>query len=392
MRRTRYYNNLAALAPASVIPTLDIKATNGKFMLDNQEIFIKGISWSGTETSKLVVDGLWGDSLSNLLDILEAEKFNLIRIPFSMDMVYNNGLSTQYPLVGDWANPWITGLNCGEALDYIISAMADRGILVMLDCHRERGIGDHIDALWYGGYHNYTDKDAIDIWLEMANRYKNQWNVVALEISNEPYDPVTWGQGDITTDFDNYIKRVGDQIHAISDKYLIFVAGMDRNMSETIYYNWGGFFDETLTSSTAPIVLSTPNKMVLAPHIYDININGSFTPDTAMLDLMMGWTAGVAPSANGFNAPVCMTEWGGDSSDPISTGFMTLLSEYIITNGMYNNVFWMFGPNSSDTGGYLGDDWKTIDTDKQTLLSRVMPNPTKFRNGIVLDYGSAPII
>jgi endoglucanase len=84
-----------------------------------------------------------------------------------------------------------------------------------------------------------------------------------MDIHNEPFDPASWGDGNIETDWRLAAKKCGDTIHAISTKYLIMVEGIQSYKGSNNWWggNLGGVFDY-------PLELNTPNRVVYSPHEY----------------------------------------------------------------------------------------------------------------------------
>ena len=87
----------------------------------------------------------------------------------------------------------------------------------------------------------------------LARRYRNT-AVIAVDLWNEP-KAVTWGSGNVNTDWLLASKRAGDAILAVNQNLLIIVEGT----------GWGssliGLADKTLD-------LNIPNKVVYSVHLY----------------------------------------------------------------------------------------------------------------------------
>ena len=65
-------------------------------------------------------------------------------------------------------------------------------------------------------------------------------------------------------------------------------------------------------------------------------------------------------------APVFIGEWGGFLTED-NIRWMNCLTE-LITEHQLNHTFWCFNPNSPDTGGLVGDDFRTWDEDKYKIF------------------------
>ena len=96
--------------------------------LRTDRFFIRGASWFGAEGSGACPDGLWQRPASELLDFMQSEGFNALRLPLAVDNVLSD------PEVGKWsltANPEWRGLRSLDVLDRIVQLAASRGLLVM---------------------------------------------------------------------------------------------------------------------------------------------------------------------------------------------------------------------------------------------------------------------
>jgi len=55
---------------------------------------------------------------------------------------------------------------------------------------------------------------------------------------------------------------------------------------------------------------------------------------------------------------------------------------YLKSNDITDNFFWCVNPNSGDTGGLLLDDWVSPDTNKLSLLAKLVESPTNVLDAI----------
>ena len=112
----------------------------------------------------------------------------------------------------------------------------------------------------------------------MVNRYLNKWNVIGVDLKNEPHGAATWGTNNIVTDWRLAAERIGNTILKINSNLLIFVEGISNNqINLTAEANWDG---GNLTGViSAPIRLSNPQKLVYSPHVYgpDVYLQSYFT-------------------------------------------------------------------------------------------------------------------
>lgn len=76
--------------------------------------------------------------------------------------------------------------------------MATKGIVVMLDMHSFEHDAYASNGLWYDASH--SEAQVIQGWRKLADRYRNTWNVFAIDVKNEPFQ-TTWATGNLKTDF-----------------------------------------------------------------------------------------------------------------------------------------------------------------------------------------------
>ena len=85
----------------------------------------------------------------------------------------------------------------------------------------------------------------------------------------------------------------------------------------------------------------------------------------------------VAPA--GYGKTTLLSVWLGNSGLPSAwlsldsqDSNLTAFVSYLIGKNATSSFYWCVNPNSGDTGGVLQNDWKTWNTDKVTLLQRLM--------------------
>lgn len=220
--------------PFRVAGDYSLTSENGYLNLNGERFNLKGTSWFGFETSTYVVHGLWTHDYHWFIDFMANNSFNALRIPFSVQMVQTNPIPnsiTTYQMNQDLAN--LTAL---EVMDKLITALGEAGILVMLDMHSLEHDGYLQDGLWYNDeYPQETTKSA---WETMINRYKSYWNVVAMDVFNEPFDG-TWGTGDSSTDFNTWCETMGNFADSLGADWLIFCEGVAQSPPCTDACFWG---------------------------------------------------------------------------------------------------------------------------------------------------------
>lgn len=350
---------------------MEFYAKQGSIFLGDKKVSIKGINWFGFETEVYGLHGLWSVSMKQLLDFVKANKFNALRIPLSMEVIF--GLDTiKCTAINTSANPDMVGWTAGKLLDTLVSECAKRGILVMPDIHRFVGTGV-ITELWYDNQN--PESKMIEAWKIIVKRYINNTNVFAIDIKNEPHGSSTWGTGNPATDWDLAATRIGNAILDVNPKLLIFVEGVER------YNNSGSWWGGTVEGAQKhPIVLKVPNKLVYSPHVYGPSVFAQtyFTAPDFPKNLKPIWTQDFAFLKLNKTGTLCLGEWGGKylsvNKDDV---WQNAMGDFILENDI-DFFYWSLCVNSVDTCSIVLDDWTTPNQPIVNLLARVSPNPTVF--------------
>ena len=66
-------------------------------------------------------------------------------------------------------------------------------------------------------------------------------------------------------------------------------------------------------------------------------------------------------------APVWIGEFGTKYETAVDQTWLKTLAGYIQQKGM-SFAYWCWNADSGDTGGILQDDWKTVNTNKQSVI------------------------
>jgi endoglucanase len=346
----------------------------GVLKINQKRFYLKGASWFGFETGVSTVHGLWAVDYKFIVDFLASNRFNAVRLPFSLDLVTNNPTPTSINF-GSCSNDHncnldLKGLKSLEVLDKIINYMGTKGIAVMLDLHSFEPDAFGSNGLWYDSSH--SEAAVIQGWRKLADRYRNTWNVFAIDVKNEPFQS-TWNSGDLKTDFNKAAERIGDAI--VNDtNWLVFVEGTANSPS----CSDGCFYGEDLQGvETAPVKLSKPGRVVYSPHTYGPNVyNQNYFNDPSFPSNMPKiWDKHFGFIRIFKDAALVTGEWGGSTSGKNGV-WLNAYASYLKTNDITDNFIWCVNPNSGDTGGLLLNDWMTPDTNKLAVLAKLVENPT----------------
>jgi endoglucanase len=361
--------------------TLDIVAQNGQLMLQgtNQVVTLKGINYFGFESFVYTVHGLWSQNLEFLLDFLQNNNFNAMRIPLPMDMLVNYQTRPSYQSIDYTKNPNLVGLKSIEVLDYLIQKAAERCIVVLLDYHVFVG-GDKISELWYNDV--YTEDIIIWALKALATRYLNQWNVIGIDLKNEPHGRASWGDNNPLTDWRLAAERIGNEILSINPKLLIFVEGVQDNSFPPNNLPWGNSGNQwgggLSAAVISPVRLNIPQKLVYESHVYgpDVWLENYFT-DVSFPNNMPNIWENQWGYLSTSNYTLVIGEFGGKEIEgTLDRVWSDELKNWFLQKNITNTFFWCLNPNSQDTAGILSDDWSTPDNYKLNILQTINPTPT----------------
>ncbi|WP_422033600.1 Calx-beta domain-containing protein [Reyranella sp.] len=351
-------------------------STSGNQIVDSagHSVQIAGVNWFGFENNDLAPHGLWTRNYKEMMDQMADLGFNTIRLPFSNDTLHSTGT----PNINYWANPDLQGLTALQVMDKIVAYAEQIGLKIILDHHRNNsGASASENGLWYDSQH--SEADWISDWKMLAERYADNPAVIGADLHNEPYNG-TWGGGG-PNDWAAAAERAGNAIGEVNPNMLIFVEGVANYQGQS--YWWGG---NLMGVRDRPIELDIANKLVYSAHDYPNSVyaqpwfqGANFAENLpAKFDQMWGYIyrEGIAP--------VYIGEFGTRLQDPKDAPWLEAITSYLSgdldNNGTHDLpagqkgvswTFWSWNPNSSDTGGILANDWRTVNQDKMGYLSPI---------------------
>ncbi len=284
--------------------------TSGNSIVDSSgnPVRIAGVNWYGFETTDFVAHGLWARWYQDILNTTKSLGYNVVRIPFSNEMVETNPVPSNY---NSDVNPDLVGLSSLEILDKIIDYAGQIGLRVILDNHRsEAGNSAEDNGLWYTNA--YPQNAWIADWVAIANRYKGNPTVVGVDLRNEPHNSASWGDGNPATDWKMAAEAAGNAVLAVNPNLLICVEGIQQYNGDSDW--WGGNLEG---ARSAPVVLSVANRLVYSAHDYGPNLSWQpwFNNATTYQSLIATWTKFWAYLALEGTAPVWVGEFGSTNTD-----------------------------------------------------------------------------
>jgi endoglucanase len=343
-------------------------STRGSQIVDakGKIVMLRGINWFGIEVNTHAPHGLWSRDYKDMLAQIKSLGYNFIRLPYSVEALRSQNISGIKFSIG--ANKDLQGKTPLEVMDLVIQEAERQGLLILLDSHCLKD--DRISELWYGD--GFTEKDWIDTWTMLANRYKKYTNIIGADLKNEPHGSASWGTGNQATDWRLAAQRAGNQILSINPNWLILVEGIEKNVPDQKQSNyfWGANLEGV---RKYPVHLKVPKKLVYSPHEYGGSNVSWFADPTFPANLYQRWETGFNYIATQRIAPILIGEFGGYFVDNKSKEgiWQRFLVDYIAKKKL-SFAYWCWNPNSKGTGGILLDDWRKINAPKQKLLNKLL--------------------
>jgi endoglucanase len=341
----------------------------GKLFKDGVEIKLWGLNWFGLETPDRVLHGLWtGRALADFLADIKSKGFNALRLPLSPQTI-NPGFPISDAGPGNGED--FTALNGRDgrtALEYTLGKAQAAGVFVLLDFHTcdpaRLGSGLPGSPIACSGY-------GVERWLAdmrtLATLSRTYTNVVGIDLTNEPHS-LTWSA------WANLASQAGQAILAINPAITIWVEGVG-NVSPNGGFdaNWGGNLFEAAAIPGIPA-----NRLVFSPHAYgpSVAVLSYFSDPSYPANMPRIWDT-LFGHLVGKGFTVVTGEFGGRYTTSSNPGLNDKLWQdsfvtYLLNKGITSNFYWAVNPNSGDTGGVFGDDWRTWNNDKLLLLQRLM--------------------
>ena len=390
---------LSLVAPAAFSQGTGYWHTSGNQILDSndQVVRLAGVNWYGFETPDFLAHGLWAQDYRTILNTIKSNGYNVIRIPFSNQMVESNPIPTNFThsANGVPANTALVGQTALADLDTIISYAGSIGLRIILDNHRsEAGSSNEASGLWYTSA--YSQANWIADWQTLATRYSaSQFTfngnptVIGMDLRNEPHMSGSSGScwtGDtatngcpVTATSQNWpvaATAAGDAVLAINPHLLVFVEGNDC-------YNgvcgWQG--GNLIGVASHPVTLSVANQLVYSAHDYGPNLFQQpwFNSSTTPASLTAIWNRYWGYISAGNIAPVWLGEFGttNSSTDIENTAagsqgqwFQTLVG-FLGATPAIQWTYWAL--NGEDTYGLLDSNYDQTPASalKQSLLADI---------------------
>ena len=348
------------------------------------EVQLTGVNWFGFETSAFAPHGLQVRNWQDMLDQIQQDGFNTIRLPYSNQLF---DPSSKPQGINYQLNPDLKGLQGLALMDRIIQGARVHGLKIILDRHNTTA--DYRPELWYTD--QVPQRRWLHDWIMLARHYRGNDTIIGADLANEPHGPATWGDGNPRTDWRLAAEQAGNAILAVNPQWLIIVEGIEEYHGD--YYWWGGNLEG---AQQFPVNLSEPDKLVYSAHDYGPEIYPQhwFSATDFPYNLPAIWQKYWAYLQTDDIAPVLVGEFGGRSmgQDPGGLWQRALVS-FLHARGI-SYTYWAWNPDSGDTGGILQDNWITINVGKLRILSTyqwsLLSQPQSSKNTLLQNARDIP--
>lgn len=398
--------------------------------MNGNEVWLTGANWFGFNCSENCAHGLYAADVDDFLEAVADHGINVLRFPISselllswmegtpnevssvqasynppQDVVGEDGTITPAGKYGDINRDFVledgkTLKNSMEIFDIIMQKCKKYGIKAFIDIHSpDANNSGHNYELWYGKA-GITTELWIDTLVWLADKYKNDDTLIGYDLKNEPHGkrgytgdscPDTIAKWDNSTDENNWkyaAETCANAILEVNPNALIIIEGVeqypktdkgftydtpdiwDAPADKSPWYGawWGGNLRGVKDYPVTPT--SGTSQIIYSPHDYGKSVYAQtwfekdFTTQTLLDDY---WYDTWAYINDQDIAPLLIGEWGGHMDGAENQKWMELLRDFMIENHI-NHTFWCLNPNSGDTGGLLGNDFKTWDDEKYGLF------------------------
>lgn len=384
--------------------------------LQGNEVWMTGVNWFGFNVGSQVFDGVWSVSMHDCLRLIADHGFNLLRVPMSTEILLqwkNGDPDPSQPKVNFTTNPELIAEfdENGTPVKYMYSLdiwnlavkwCKELGIKIMIDIHSApTHASGHQFPLWYA--EGFTDADWITSLEWIAETYKNDDTIIAIDLKNEPHgkaDEPNFAKWDGSTDANNWkyaAERGAKAILDINPNLLIMVEGIEVYPKEDADWNsiasdyskppypysnfygawWGANFRGL---RDYPLDEKYKSHIVYSPHDYGPEVykqawfyledpDKTFDRESLMDDYWYDTWAFIAEEKI---APLLIGEWGGwvdDEHDKTGENrhWLREIRDYIVDRHLHH-TFWCFNENSSDTGGLVYDNFGKWDDVKYEFI------------------------
>jgi len=121
---------VVGLAVCAHAQNFDEWRTRGNQILHGSDpVRLTGVNWYGFETTDHIIHGLWAQDYKTILNTIKNNGYNVVRVPFSNEMVESNPVPTKYnPLGAKGAGEAGTVGAMPAVMNAVMDALAPLGV------------------------------------------------------------------------------------------------------------------------------------------------------------------------------------------------------------------------------------------------------------------------
>uniref|UniRef100_A0A914ULZ7 Protein kinase domain-containing protein n=1 Tax=Plectus sambesii TaxID=2011161 RepID=A0A914ULZ7_9BILA len=369
-------------------PNVTWSTNKGQILINGEQLVLKGVNYNGFETNEFTPYGLSSQSLDIMLDFMDGNDFNAVRLSFSIEMIQKNPEIN----VDCKKNEELCHLKALELMEIVIDRCAERGILVVLVCTQLAASSDYDkrNGLWYDDeIPTYTEENVLEAWDVLMNQVKKKWNLFALDVLDQPHHGASWGGNNAKTDFSRYAERFVQHILSKHAEYtgFFFIEGVhityrdteeDKNAPEA-------FQGENLMGvRTNPISTGNPEhdkRIIYSPHSFgpDLWNQTYFKESNFPKNMPSIWEEFYGFLTSAKDNPVIVGSWGGRyQNGTIDEKWQNAFSSWLHDKCLTNQFYWCLnGPSGTPFGDPLLSNSAVPNRRKLDLLDKLQPHPTR---------------
>ncbi len=353
---------------------MSFRVSGNKILHNGHEIQFHSVNLNGMELPQGVISGLWADrTIADYVKEIVDMGFNGVRLPIGGHVLKN--IAVTDGTIGVWQGgkneKLMKGKKSLDVLDMLIDELERMGLYYVFDLHHIENGG--IPSLWYTP--DYSEEQWLEDLSFLADRYMGRESFIGIDIKNEPGNTCKWGSGEPANDWKIACEKAFEAIDAVNSDILIIVEA----------------FETSVDKITANMPSIPADRLVLSMHIYFSDVWGQYVDYFKAPN----FPANLPAIWDGFFGNAVKThciyigEFGGkygkgEASDKTA---QDAFAAYCRARGILHTSYWLFGPDSYDTGGLLLDGWRIKRDDKIKMLETMRTPLATFS---FQDHGPVP--
>lgn len=176
---------------ANLSSPIDFEARDGQLFANGEPFYVKGANWFGSEGRTGPPGGLSAHTVGWYLDFLSANGFNAIRLLFNHESILGDGRISAAELS---KAPELYGLSYLQMFRSIALQAGQRGIVVMMACHRLTPTAWPGSGLWFD--EQIDEARVLESWDKIASTlcdvrvdHPQRLSLLHLSIASLSYTP-----------------------------------------------------------------------------------------------------------------------------------------------------------------------------------------------------------